>query len=81
MSKIDLDFFEKIVIQQVLKKDNTYLASCVDHLEKELFKNKDIGAIIGTIKEFYLERDAIPTFTELKTRLNSPEMKAHLERL
>ena len=42
MSKIDLDFFEKIVIQQVLKKDNTYLASCVDHLEKELFKNKDI---------------------------------------
>jgi replicative DNA helicase len=81
MSKIDLDFFEKIIIQQVLKKDNTYLASCVDHLEKELFKNKDIAAIIGTIKEFYLERDAIPTFTELKTRLNSPEMKAHLEKV
>jgi replicative DNA helicase len=80
MSKIDLDFFEKILFQQILKKDNTFLASCVDHLDKELFKNKDFGVIVGIIKEFYLERDAIPTHTELKARVNTSKVKDQLEK-
>lgn len=80
MPKIDLDFFEKILFQQILKKDNTFLAACVDHLDKELFKNKDIGVIVGIIKDFYLERDAIPTHTELKVRINESKVREHLEK-
>lgn len=80
MIQLDLDFFEKIVFQQVLKKDNIYLASCVEYLEKGIFKNKDISEIIGVIKDFYLENDTIPTHTELKARVNTPELKNHLEK-
>ncbi len=80
MSKIDLDFFEKVVLQQCLKKDNTYLCAVVEHLDKELFKNPDIAAIIGVIKSFYDERDAIPTLTELKVRINESKVKDNLEK-
>ena len=79
-SIIDLDFFEKVIFQQVLKKDNIFLASCVEYLEKGIFKNKDISEIIGVIKDFYIENDTIPTHTELKARVNTPELKNHLEK-
>ncbi len=81
MSKIDLDFFEKVVIQQILKKDNTFLAAIVDHLDKDLFKTKHISCVVGVIVEFYVERNAVPTFTELKTRLNTPQNKEYLEKV
>lgn len=80
MSKIDLDFYEKVIFQQILKKDNTFLASIIDYLDKELFKNKDFSAIVDVIKSFYLERDAIPTHTELKARVNSDQLKTHLRK-
>jgi replicative DNA helicase len=80
MSKIDLDFYEKVVFQQILKKDNTFLAAIIDYLDKELFKNKDFSAIVDVIKSFYLERDAIPTHTELKARVNSDQLKTHLRK-
>lgn len=79
MSKIDLDYFENIIFLNCLKKDSVYLASCVEYLNKDLFKNKDIGAIVGIIKDFYLERDNIPTMTELKTRINTTELKGNLK--
>lgn len=80
MSKIDLDFFEKIIFQQCLQKDSVYLASCIEHLDKSLFKNKDIGVIIDIIKQFYLETDAVPTVTELKIRISTSALKSSLRK-
>jgi len=60
MPKIDLEFFEKIVIQQCLKKDTTYVAAIIDYLDKSLFKNPAIADLIDVIKSFYLERGFLP---------------------
>ena len=80
MSKIDLDFFEKIIFQQSLKQDdNIFSASCMEYMDKALFRDPDIGAIMEIIKNFYVERDAIPTITELKTRINTAALKGHLK--
>lgn len=79
MSKIDLDFFEKIIFKQSLKKDSEYLGSCIEHLDENLFQDKDIGKIIGVVKNFYLENDKPPTLTELKVRINSAELKSCLK--
>lgn len=78
MAKIDLDFFEKVIIQQCLKKDSTYIASIIDYLDKNLFKDKDISEIINVIKTFYIERSVIPSLTELKLRINTVSLKESL---
>lgn len=77
MAKIDLDFFEKILFQNILKKDTIFLASVVEYLDKKLFRNKDIGEIIDIIKTFYLERDTIPSLTEIKAHLTTAKLKEH----
>ena len=79
MTKIDLDFYEKIIFQNILKKDSPYLASCIEHLEKDLFKDKDIGIIVDLIKTFYLENSTVPSLTELKARVLSAQARTHLE--
>jgi replicative DNA helicase len=79
MVKIDLDYFEKIIFCNSLKNNSPFLASCIEYLDKELFKDKDIGVIMEIIKSFYLEHSAIPTVTELKVRVASSQAKAHLE--
>ena len=81
MAKIDLDFFEKVIIQHCLKKDCTYIASIIDYLDKSLFKDKDISEIINIIKTFYLERNCIPSLTELKSRVNTVSLKDSLKKV
>lgn len=81
MAKIDLDFFEKIIIQHCLKKDSTYIASIIDYLDKDLFKDSNIAEIINIIKSFYIERNAIPTLTELKSRVNTLTLKESLKKV
>ncbi len=75
MAKIDLDLFEKVIFQQCMKKDGIFLASCIDYIDKNVFKNKDIGIIMEVIKTFFLENDKIPSVTELKLRLVSTVLK------
>lgn len=79
MANIDLDFFEKVIIKQCLSQDSSYLASIIDHLDKSLFKNDDIGTVIAIIKEFYLERNALPSITEIGIRCNSKGAKASVK--
>jgi replicative DNA helicase len=79
MIKIDLDFFEKVIFVNALKKDSPYLASCIDYLEEGIFKDKNIGCIIGIIKDFFIENDVTPTNTELKIRVVSSQQKDKLE--
>jgi len=74
IKKIDLDFYEKVVIYNCLF-NSEYLASVIDHLNVDLFSDKDIKSSIGIIKDFYLKRSEIPTITEIKTYLNDPDLK------
>tara|TARA_A100001011_G_scaffold392583_1_gene480489 strand:+ start:118 stop:1476 length:1359 start_codon:yes stop_codon:yes gene_type:complete len=74
MSKLDLDFYEQVIIYNVLTNE-TYLASIVDVLDAKYFNNISIRSIIDIIKDFHTTRDVIPTLTEIKAYLTTEEAK------
>lgn len=80
MAKLDLDFFEKVIFQQCLRKNGEYLASCIEYLSKDLFRNKDIAAIVELFKTFFLQRDCAPTLTEIKALLSTTQLKNNFKR-
>ncbi len=74
MSKLDLDYFEKVLCYRALF-DTTYLSSIVDYIKPSYFKDKGIAAIFDIITNFYERRNKLPTITEVKTYLNTEESK------
>jgi len=74
MQKLDLDFFENVIMYKSLT-DETYLASIIDYVKPLYFKNVDIKNIFTVIKEFYQKRGVKPTPTEIKTYLTTEELK------
>lgn len=74
MSKIDLDYFENIVIYKSLT-DSTYLSSVVDYIKPEYFKTKNIAAVFNIITEFYNKRQKLPSLTEIKQYLNTDDLR------
>lgn len=75
MVKLDLDFFETVIVYKCLS-DEIYLASIVDILELRYFKDKNNRDIFNIIKDFYAKRSTKPTLTEIKSYLNTDELKA-----
>lgn len=75
MSKLDNDFFEKVLCYKALS-DSTYLASIVDYVKPTYFKDSNIGVIFKIIAAFYEKRNKLPTNTELKSYLTTDELKA-----
>ena len=74
MSKLDLDYFENILIYKSLT-DSGYLASIADFVKPEYFKDKAIASIFDIIKDFTEKRNKLPTTTEIKSYLVSDEQK------
>lgn len=74
MSKLDLDFFENILIYKSLT-DSTYLSSVVDYIKPEYFKTKSIASVFSIITDFHNKRQKLPTVTEIKQYLNTDELK------
>lgn len=74
MLKLDLDYFEVLIIYKSLT-DSTYLASIVDYANPKYFTNKDIRNIFNIISEFYIKRNTAPTLAEIKSYLTTPELK------
>ena len=74
MLKINNDFFESIIIYNMLTNE-TYLSSIIDILNPSFFKNTDIRSIITIITEFYKQRNTIPNHTEIKAYLTTDELK------
>lgn len=75
-NNIDLDFYEKVIIYNCLKKGNEeYLASCIEYLNSDLFSNRDIAVIIDLIKDFYIRNNTIPNITEIKSMIVNKTLK------
>jgi len=74
VGKLDLDYFENILIYKSLT-DSGYLASIADFVKPEYFKDKAIASIFNIIKEFSEKRNKVPTVTEIKSYLVSDEQK------
>ena len=80
MSKLDLNYFENILIYKSLT-DSGYLASIADFVQPEYFKNKSIASIFNIIKDFSEKRNKLPTTTEIKSYLVSDEQKESFKEL
>jgi len=74
VGKLDLDYFENILIYKSLT-DSGYLASIADFVKPEYFKDKAIASIFNIIKEFSEKRNKVPTVTEIKSYLVTDEQK------
>lgn len=72
--KLNLDEFENVLIYKSLT-DEKYLTNVIDFIKPEYFKDKNIKAIFNIIKSFYIKRNVVPTITELKTFINSDDVK------
>ena len=80
MSKLDLDYFENVLIFKSLT-DGTYLASIADFVQPDYFKNKAIASIFTIVKDFSEKRNKLPTVTEIKSYLVTDEQKSSFKEL
>jgi len=74
MEKIDLDYFEKVLIYKSLT-DAKYLSDIISHVDPAIIANKNIKIIFTVIKDFFNKRGVPPTITELKTYLVNDDVK------
>lgn len=72
--RLDHDWFETVMMYKVLT-DEMYLATTIEHLKPEYFKNEDKKKIIELVSEFYLKRQTVPTTAELKAYLTTADLK------
>lgn len=80
MSRLNLSEFEKVLCYKALF-DSTYLSTIVDHVKPKYFKDKNIASVFKIITAFYEKRSKIPTITEVKTYLNTEELKQSFKSL
>tara|TARA_R100000781_G_scaffold65071_1_gene40975 strand:- start:567 stop:1871 length:1305 start_codon:yes stop_codon:yes gene_type:complete len=80
VSKLDLDYFENVLIYKSLT-DGTYLASVADFVQPEYFQNKAIASIFAIVRDFVDRRNKLPTVTEIKSHLVSDEQKESFKQL
>lgn len=67
---LNLDLYEKVIALNCIKSGNEeYLSSVIDHIDPELFKDRNVANLIGLIREFYIENNAIPNRTEIKSKI------------
>lgn len=74
MNQVDFNFFETIIAFNCLKNE-TYMASIIDYIKPEYFNNKKINSVLTIICDFYRQRASVPSLTEIKARLTTPEIK------
>jgi replicative DNA helicase len=79
-TKIDLDYYEKVVMYNCLF-DSGYLGAIIDHLNPSIFMDKDIKCIISIITDFYIKRSEVPSLVEIKTYTDEPSSKESLKSL
>ncbi|MAF35895.1 hypothetical protein CL622_02135 [archaeon] len=72
--KIDNDFYEIVIAYNVLT-DVSYLSSVIDYIQPQYFKDGNIRSIVNVIIDYYKKRDEVPTLTEIKGYLTTPELK------
>ena len=73
MQKINLDFFEQVLIYKSLT-DEKYLSTIIGCVNPLHFKDKNIKTIFTIIKDFYIKRNVPPTITEIKSYLNDTDL-------
>ncbi len=65
-------FFERVLAYHSLM-NQSYLYLVSEYYNPAYFEDKDIVIFMDVVVEFFKERNTVPTITEIKTRLQSPE--------
>jgi archaellum biogenesis ATPase FlaH len=73
-NKLDLDFFEYIVLDNCFKNE-AYLASIIDFAKPSYFNNPEVRKVYGIFELFYQKRARIPSNDELKVYFAHPSIK------
>ena len=69
---MDNNFFEYIFCHNALT-DNVYMSSVIDHYNQNYFENGDIKNILNIAVDFFQKRNVLPTLTEIRSYLKTPE--------
>jgi replicative DNA helicase len=72
--KLNLDEFENIIVYKSLT-DERYLSNVIEFIKPQYFKDKNIKVIFSIIRAFFEKHNTAPTVTELKTYINTDEIK------
>jgi replicative DNA helicase len=72
--KIDKEYFE-IVIAYNSIYNSRYLGAIVDFYEPDFITNNDIKSLMALVIDFFQRRNEVPSLTELKSLLDSDELK------
>jgi replicative DNA helicase len=80
MSEIDFDYFEKVLVKNAIT-NGAYLASIADYVQPKYFTDKNIAKYFEIVTDFYEKRQALPTFSEVKTYLTTDELKTNFKKL
>lgn len=75
---IDPEFYEVVIAYNMLTNE-AYLSSVIDHLDGKFFDNVNIKNVVQIITDFYQKRSTVPTLTEIKGYLTTPELKANFK--
>lgn len=73
-SPLDLDYYENIILFNSLLNQE-YLSTIVEHVELSYFNDKSVRTVFKSILDFFRERGATPSLTEVKTRLVTEDEK------
>jgi replicative DNA helicase len=71
---IDYDLFEYIIAYNCLTNEQ-YLSRVVDAINPQYLNNYDVRIFVDILVEFFRRRNCLPTTTEIKVYLTTPEMK------
>lgn len=72
--KLDSDFFETVIIYNLLT-DPQYLGATAGILQPRFFKDKSISTVVDIIYNFFEDRGESPTVTEIKSLLDTDELR------
>lgn len=74
MIGIDDQLFEHVIVQKCMT-DERFLASVIDYLKPEYFKDKNIKQTYELISEFYVENQQLPNATEIKIKCDNDDLR------
>lgn len=78
--KLDKEYFEAVIAYNSIYNPR-YLGAIMDYYESDYIDNPDIKAIMPLIIDFFQRRNSIPNLTEIKSVLNTDELKESFKNL
>ena len=72
--RINNDFFETVFIYNLLT-DSVFLGSVIDFVDPKYFKDTNKAKVVSIITDFFNERREAPTITEIKTLINTDDLR------